>query len=237
MAYPKNMCGRFNIIDDPLTKMLSEQLGLFEQHHNLRFSDDIAPASTISIITQHNQQRFISDATWWLLLSANDNGFKANYQYASFNSRCDKLNQPNAMAYQPFRQSRCIIPASSFVEGQDKRYHQLALQDSAIAFGGLYKSWQHQHTGEVVQSASIITLGGHPKLEHIHRKSTPLMLPLDNRPLIDAWLDNDFSHVSSFEPFLIPKITRTIIATPIDKPSKRLPIGLSEQISVDSAKH
>ena len=123
------MCGRYNITDDPLTQLLSEQLGLFDSHQSIRFSDDIAPASTISIITENSaspdkKQRQIIDATWWLLMEKTTAGFKANYKYASFNSRSDKLNQPNAIAYHPFRQSRCIIPASAFVEGQDKHYYQ-----------------------------------------------------------------------------------------------------------------
>ena len=227
------MCGRFNITDDPLTKILSEQLGLFEQHQHILFSDDIAPASDISIVVEQQQQRQILNATWWLLLEQTSTGYKANYKYASFNSRSDKLNQTNAIAYQPFRQSRCIIPASGFVEGQDKHYYQLTPQDNAIAFGGLYKSWQHPQTGEIVHSASIITLPGHPKFEHIHRKSLPLMLPLDNKPLLDAWLDNDFQQVSSFDKYLQPVLHQNFTALPIDKPSKRNPIGLIEQIDAD----
>lgn len=227
------MCGRYNITDDPFTQMLSKQLGLFDQHNQLNFSDDIAPASQISIVCEEDQQRVIKDATWWLLLESNQQGFKANYNYASFNSRSDKLNQSRAIAYKPYRQSRCIIPASGFVEGQDKHYYQLTPKDNAIAFGGLFRTWQHQITGELAYSASIITLPGHSKFEHIHRKSLPLMLPTDNQPLIDAWLDRDFDQVSSFESFLQPKLHFDIVATPIDKPSKRQPIGMQEHIEKD----
>lgn len=227
------MCGRFNITDDPLTKLLTEQLDLFDSPTTLHFNDDVAPASTVSIIVEQQQQRQILDAIWWLLLEQTSVGFKANYSYASFNSRSDKLNQPNAIAYQPFRQSRCIIPASGFVEGQDKHYYQLTPENAPIAFGGLYKSWQHQQTGEIVHSASIITLPGHEKFAHIHRKSLPLMLPLDNKPLLDAWLDGQFTQVNSFTPFIQPVLHHNFIATPIDKPSKRNPIGLVELISAD----
>jgi putative SOS response-associated peptidase YedK len=239
------MCGRFNITDDPFTRMLCEQLGLFGQPSLLRFSADIAPASTISIIKQdlsypaiyadqpEKKGRCIVDAIWWLLLSQQQDGFKANDQYASFNSRSDKLNNPQAIAYQPYRTSRCIIPASSFVEGQDQHYHQLTPVDSAIAFGGLYQSWHNKYSGELTHSASIITLPGHPKLEHIHRKSMPLMLPLDNTRLIDAWLDPNVTRLDKFEPFLHARLRQSFIATPIDKPSKRQPIGTAEIIPAD----
>lgn len=227
------MCGRFNMIDGPLIKVLCQQLGLFDQHASLRFSDDIAPASTISIVRQDKHGRHVTDALWWLLLERNQQQLKANYKYASFNSRSDKLNQSSAIAYKPYRNSRCIIPANSFVEGQNKHYYHLSPVDRAIAFGGIYKSWLNEVTGDLLYSTSIITLPGHPKFEHIHKKSLPLMLPLDNAPLIDAWLDPDFSHVSSFDHFLQPSLHLSFNATPIDKPSKRHQIGLTELIEAD----
>jgi putative SOS response-associated peptidase YedK len=227
------MCGRFNVTDDPLTRMLCEQLGLFNQQSNLRFSEDVAPASTISIVKQDQTARTISDATWWLLMENTENGFKANYKYASFNSRSDKLNNPRAIAYRPYRESRCIIPASGFVEGQDKIYHHLKPVQSAIAFGGIYKTWVNEYTGEFLHSASIITLPGHPQFEHIHRKSLPLMLPVDNKPLIDAWLDPAYNQVENFSDFLLPTLRQSFTATPVDKPSKRNPIGLIETIPAD----
>jgi putative SOS response-associated peptidase YedK len=220
-------------MDDPLTKILSEQLGLFEQQSQLRFSDDVAPASTVSIIKQDKDQRMFADATWWLLMEKNNEGLKANYKYASFNSRSDKLNNSSAIAYHPYRETRCIIPASSFVEGQDKHYYHLKPENTAIAFGGLYKTWLDDKTGKFVHSTSIITLPGHPKFEHIHKKSLPLMLPLDNKPLIDAWLDPEFQQVNSFIPFLKPVLHADFHATPIDKPSKRNQIGLMEVIARD----
>ncbi len=227
------MCGRFNVMDDPLTKILCEQLGLFEQQSQLRFSDDVAPASTVSIIKQDKDQRVFADATWWLLMEKSPEGLKANYKYASFNSRSDKLNNSRAIAYHPYRETRCIIPASSFVEGQDKHYYHLTPENTAIAFGGIYKTWLNETTGELTHSTSIITLPGHSKFEHIHRKSLPLMLPLDNKPLIDAWLDPHFQQVSSFTPFLKPVLHYGFHATPIDKPSKRNQIGLMEVIPAD----
>ncbi|MFT5162817.1 MAG: putative SOS response-associated peptidase YedK [Alteromonadaceae bacterium] len=221
-------------MDDPLTRILCEQLGLFDQQQSLRFSHDVAPASTISMIKQGNDgQRSIEDAVWWLLMDKSQDGYKANYKYASFNSRSDKLNSPQAIAYQPYRTSRCIIPASSFVEGQDKQYHQLTPVNSAIGFGGIYKTWVNENNGERLHSASIITIPGHSKFEHIHRKSLPLMLPMNNQHLIEAWLNPQFDRVEKFDKFLQPFLRHEFTATPIDKPSKRNPIGLSETISMD----
>ncbi len=83
----------------------------------------------------------------------------------------------------PFRTSRCIIPASGFVEGlgDKKTYFHIRPAESAIAFGGVYREWLNKVTGELVYSASIITLPPHQKLQAIHPKSLPLMLPWQDR--------------------------------------------------------
>lgn len=104
------MCGRFTLRPDG---QIQEFLDTFNIDGQPSYSDDIAPGSQISIIYQKPAQ--LVTATWWLLLDHNT--LKPNYKYASFNSRWDKLDQPRSISYKPFRESRCIIPASPFMEG------------------------------------------------------------------------------------------------------------------------
>jgi putative SOS response-associated peptidase YedK len=213
------MCGRFNLIDSPEIQWLCQTLGvsLFPRFG----SPDIAPGSRIAIIHQRGGQRVVSEAIWWLLLD-NDT-LKPNYKYASFNSRSDKLDQKWAIAYQPFRESRCLIPASAFVEGlgDKKTYHKIELENSAIAFGGLYREYLDKETGEVVYGASIITLPPlSPQWDNIHPKSMPLMLDFEDQALVDKWLDPEFQDVAQFEPLLEPKVEKPMKVTRIGKPSK-----------------
>lgn len=217
------MCGRFTVNDDPFLTSLCETLQI--PLELIRKSDDVAPGATISIIREQNHHRLVSSATWWLFLDRHS--LKPNYKYASFNSRSDKLHQLKSLAYQPYRQSRCIIPASSFVEGlgDKKNYFQLQPESSAIAFGGLYKEWLNHDTGEILFSSSIITLPPCEQLKDVHPKSMPLMLPLDNQAIIDSWLDPHQNQVELFEPFLLPCIHENLVITPIDRPSKKNPIG------------
>ncbi len=56
------MCGRFNIIDDPSVQALCDRLGIDTTKWPIRFSDDIAPASKVSIIRQGPEGRCIGDA-------------------------------------------------------------------------------------------------------------------------------------------------------------------------------
>lgn len=213
------MCGRFNLIDSPEIQWLCQSLGisLFAGHS----SPDIAPGAKIAIVHEQGGERQVSEAIWWLLLDHET--LKPNYKYASFNSRSDKLSSPRAIAYKPYRESRCIIPASAFVEGlgDKKTYHKIQLQDSAIAFGGLYKEYLNKQTGEVTYAASIITLPPlSPQWDNIHPKSMPLMLDFEDKELVDKWLDPEFKDVEEFEALLEPRVSKTMKVTKIGKPSK-----------------
>ena len=223
------MCGRFNVIDSPEIQWLCASLGIsLTARHASR---DIAPGGKIAIVHELGGERVVSDAIWWLLLDHQT--LKPNYKYASFNSRSDKLHSKRGIAYTPYRQSRCVIPASAFVEGlsDKKTYHKIELEGSAIAFGGLYKQHLNRETGEIVFSASIITLPPlTPQWDEIHPKSMPLMLDFEDAALIARWLDPDNEDVEAFEQLLKPSVGKPMVVTRIDKPSKWNPIADSFMI-------
>lgn len=214
------MCGRFQVEQSPEFDALIDSIGAQGEIHYAR---DIAPGSPISII--HGRE--ISTATWWLFLDPET--LKPNYKYTSFNSRSDKLNNPRSISYKSFRESRCIIPATAFVEGvgDKKTYHKIELVDRAIAFGGLFKSFLNTETGEAVFSASIITLPPVEKWKNIHAQSIPLMLDQNDHELIDNWLNPAFTDVDYFEHYLTPKVRNKQLVTPIDRPSTWKPTGES----------
>ena len=218
------MCGRFNLIDSPEIQWLCKALGisLLPRHENR----DIAPGSSIAIVHNVGGGHQVSDAIWWLLL--NHETLKPDYKYASFNSRYDKLLQKRSISYLPYRESRCIIPASAFIEGlgDNKTYHKIELQKSAIAFGGLYKEYFKRETGEIVYSASIITLPPLvPQWNEIHPNSMPLMLDFEDEGLVAKWLDPDFKEVEEFEDALVPGAHKDMVISKIGKPSKWNPIS------------
>jgi putative SOS response-associated peptidase YedK len=221
------MCGRFNIVDDRAVQVLCERLGIDTARWPIRFSDDVAPASRISMVREGMEGRRVDDAIWWLLLESTETGWKPNYRYATFNTRHDKLHKKGSVGYRSFIESRCIIPASGFVEGLEgtKTYHQLNGIDEAIAFGGLYRSWLDERTGEITYSASIITLPPHPKLVGIHQKAFPMMIDIGDQDTVDRWLDPRFDRTEAFETLLVPRLVTGLEAVPIDRPSRRNPKG------------
>lgn len=231
------MCGRLNIIDDYGVQQLCEQLRISlwsQEGHKKRFT---RATDKVSIVRQVGQQRQLDEATWWLLLEPSEHGFKPS-KYTSFNTRYDKLNVPRSAGFQPFRSTRCIIPAkgfgeSEFVNKKPLHYHDFeALEGEAIAFGGLYREWLNKQTGEVQLSCSIITLPPHPKLANYHSKSMPLILPHD-LDLWEAWLDPNFQNIDAFQYLLTPNLPQSLWVQKIDKPSLYNPMAEKQLINHD----
>lgn len=221
----QTMCGRLNVMDDPWVRQLAFDLGLNLDRTPIKPNRFVRAASDVQVIIEKSGHRFLTPATWWLLLDRTETGFKPS-KYTSFNTRYDKLNVPRSAGYTPFRESRCIILAKGFGETEfslqgkrkvPKHYFDMEAEESALAFGGLYRDYFNHHTGEVVTGCSIITLPPHPKLANIHSKASPLMLPHDST--LDAWLDPTNRDVEQFQYLLQPKIHQPLLATQIDKPS------------------
>lgn len=229
------MCGRLNIIDDPSVRALCDAMDIdigpdqFEPDATQVFKRYLGAASKVSIIREFNQKRAMQNAIWWLLLEPTETGFKPS-RYTSINTRYDSLDNPRKAGYRPFRQSRILVPVKGFGESEYKsgkllHCHDMQAKegskdtDGAMLMAGLCRDWHHSGTGEVVTSFSIITLPPHPKLRHIHSKSTPMMFPKDNA-LIDRWLDSNNQQVEDFTPLLQPTIYQDLAVQQIAKPSK-----------------
>lgn len=218
------MCTNFVLIKRSGTAALANKLGVsdsaFIENPNAK------PGSLISIVVDKDGHQVLS-SIWWLYLERGANGFKPNSRFFSVNTNYAKLTQKRE-----YRESRCIVPVTAFVESQGgKSPHLIEPADgSAMAFGGLFKQWQDSKTGEMVFSASIITLPGHPKLEGIHRKSMPLWLPDD---ALNDWLDSSQTNTRKFSELLLPKIQKPLLVTPINKTFSKQAIGSSFEIEAD----
>lgn len=211
------MPNRFNVVNSPhITRLLSELRIPQADHAKLRYSSLASPASIISIIRQDplSNTPVISDAMWWLRLDSST--LRPVPRFVSYYTRSESLHSVKSLAYFPYRNSRCIVPASSFMEGAgDARlYHKIHFEDSAIAFGGIYREWVHKETGEMMLSVSIITLPAGPEWELLHPKDMPLMLPNDPE-LRAAWLDPEQKDVSQFDILLKLGLEQPRVVTPV----------------------
>ncbi len=227
------MCGRIHIKDNSFVQLLLEELFVENPQAQL-YSNFVKPCDTVSIITQDQGSRTIKPAMWWLLLDEKEQGFKPS-RFTSFNTRFDKLAQPGSAGFIPFKSSRCIIPATGFGETQTSKgnasvYHDLVAVERAIAFAGLYRSWQHSKTGEVVHSCSIITNAPHIKLAQIHTKASPAtLLPSE----YESWLDCKQTKPQALTEVLKPRIAQNFHVQQINKPSLQQAIGAPFTIQSD----
>lgn len=194
------MCGAYRIAENA---SLTNLLGLFG------VSAQLSPGwrncgQQIDLIVQQDDQPMLKPAMWWLLLEQKDGKYKPS-RYTTFNSRWHSGKGFGRASAGPFKYSRCIIPASGFVEsGPNKRYWYLEPENRPIAFGGLYRTWQTD--AEPLLSCSIITIPPHPAMMNIHDKAMPLMLPVDQPDVLNKWLDPQVTDTGEFEPLMQPAL-------------------------------
>ncbi|MBV35789.1 MAG: DUF159 family protein [Rickettsiales bacterium] len=199
------MCGFVELCKKPAKKIektldlqVPLELGNFRCYH------------PIQIINANKQGNHVTKALWQFLLEQKDGQWKPS-RYTSFNSRWYEGEGFKRSFTKAFRESRCIIPASGFVEGMNKVYHLLKPADeSPIYFGGLFKQWGDPDNP--VYSASMITIPPHKKLETIHKKAMPLMLSEKD---LDIWLDPDCKNTDAFTDLMQPKIQQDFQAVKI----------------------
>ena len=230
------MCGRLNTTFDSGVKKLYTSLKINKVIDKPSDSRFVKAADSVSIIRNVGSQRRVENATWWLLLDETEQGFKPS-KYTSFNTRFDKLNTPRSAGFQAYRSSRCVIAVKGFGETEfsNKKpvhYYDMVAETGGLLLGGLCRQWQHQITGEVQLSCSVITLPGHEKLKHIHAKAMPLILP-QSSSLVDKWLDPLFTDTAAFDSLLQPHIPDNIVAQEIDKPMSHQPISDKQLIPHD----
>ncbi|MGS0675940.1 SOS response-associated peptidase family protein [Shewanella sp. 125m-1] len=225
------MCGRLNIIDDMFVQALMQDLQV-KNAEEMLFGRFKIPTNDISIVREIDGERRLQTATWWLLLETCYEGFKPS-RYTSFNTRFNKLNTPNSAGFNAFRESRCVIVASGFGEtdkrGKETYYHDFIAENSAMAFGGLFREWQHPKTGEITTSCSIITNPPHPDLMPFHSKASPMILP-QNDEVLDAWLNPANQQVEMFDDLLKPTLRHDFTVQQINKPSQYQPIGQTTRL-------
>ena len=215
------MCGRYRVDRTPGFIELASSLNVSPD--DFLFNEDCRPAAPISIIVEPEGKRSVTPAIWHLYLEQTDKGLKPHKKYFSINTRYDKLKQKFE-----YKACRCIILATAFVESKESKspYLLSPADGRAIAFGGLYKTWVDKSTGEVVHSTSMITVPGHPNplMDNIHDKAFPLWLPYDTG-VMERWLNPEVKDTAEFDPLLTPRLHTDLLAVPIDKASKKNPIG------------
>ncbi|MBT7951025.1 MAG: SOS response-associated peptidase [Gammaproteobacteria bacterium] len=222
------MCGRMNVSDSPFVKELMKALGITALP---QVRNNVGPGSSANIVIQQDNERRLIEAIWSLLIEPKKDkpGFRPSPKWHTFNSKSTRLTS-SPLWSSAFKSHRAIIPASCFFEWKDKVCYAIEPVDSAIAFAGLYRSWQFDD--ENVHSFSVITLPGQNNFKHIHDKSYPLILEAKD---YEQWLDPKLKDTSVFKELLDSGIRKEISVTPVDSPKNMNKIGEKKLITAQAA--
>jgi putative SOS response-associated peptidase YedK len=192
------MCGRFNITEHPLSKLLADISG---QQMTVETRFNIAPTEQVPVLVKTGQSDWeLHDMRWWLIPYWSK---EPSNKYAMFNARSESLTKSSAFR-EPFRHRRCIMPVSGYYEwktegGVKVPYYIEPETDNGLAFAALWDRWRGD--GQVVESCTIVTAAAPPAMQGIHNR-----IPIHLTPeQIDAWVSGD-TDSATLQEILTPAI-------------------------------
>ncbi|MFT5211149.1 MAG: putative SOS response-associated peptidase YedK [Flavobacterium sp.] len=206
------MCGRFNIISDPLTQMIMDIVnGVFEETPNpIDTRYNIAPTESVPVLLRTNHGGWqLKDMRWWLVPSWSK---AVSSKYTMFNAKSETLTKSRAFSL-PFERKRCIVPVSGYyewtTEGGVKLPHLIQpASEGGFAFAGLWDKW---HRGDqMIESCTIITGAAPNSMEKIHKR-IPIHLDANE---IDSWLSTGTSQKALLN-LLSPHLRVPLSITPL----------------------
>jgi putative SOS response-associated peptidase YedK len=192
------MCGRY-----ALSKLPAELIEEFEIHTGktlplLPADWNIAPTKQIYLIRQDaDYKRELVTASWGLIAPWSKTMSEAiKSQSIAINARSESVDvKPTFRS--AFLSRRCLIPADGYYEwatelsAPAKQPFYISRSDQkTLAFAGIWDRWISP-TGEVKESASIITRQAVSPLAEIHHRM-PTFLPVDRW---DSWLNPQIQRV------------------------------------------
>ncbi|MGI9569641.1 MAG: SOS response-associated peptidase, partial [Desulfobulbia bacterium] len=124
---------------------------------------------------------------------------------STINSRGETVHE-KPMFRSAFRSRRCLIPVSGFFEwkrtGDAKQPYYITLVDNhPMTFAGIWEEWTNPESGEIIVSASILTISANSVIQIIHHRMPVILGPEEFsewlteggheliKPCPDNWLD------------------------------------------------
>ena len=176
------MCGRLNVVSDPLSQFLMDVLGVEydgEDNYNL------APMSRVPILVQSEQKETeVLPMQWWLVpYWANTPSTK----YSMFNARSETAARSPAFK-EPYNKRRCLIPVSAYFEwtnikGKKVPFMIRSKLDKGLFLAGLWDRWEKG--SELIESFTVLTTEACEGLAQVHKRQ-PVML---NSEEALKWID------------------------------------------------
>ena len=206
------MCGRFNVIDDPLTQLLIEITGRREGW-SINTEYNIAPTQSVPVLLYDDiaESWDLRYMRWWLTPSWSDG---PSTRYNMFNAKSETLSRSRAYS-EPFKERRCVIPASGYYEwrregGRKFPYYMTPTDELGFAFAGLWDRWQNE--SQIIESCTIVTAAAPVPMKKVHHRIPVHLTAKQSR----EWASNG-TQLAELEAILLPEIRTDICVTPVSK--------------------
>lgn len=203
------MCGRFNVIENPLTQLLMEVVeGTVPSRVTTEYN--IAPTQMVSVLRHSADEGWaIAAMRWWLVPYWSP---EPGTKYSMFNAKSETLTTSRAYK-EPFKRRRCIIPASGYYEWKKEGsmkvpYYIEPVSEPGFAFAGLWDRWSRGD--QVIDSCTIVTAASPEKMKHIHHR-IPVHLTVDQARI---WVSQE-TNSARLQEVLMPEVRIGIQVTPV----------------------
>jgi len=207
------VCGRFNIIDDPLTQLLMEITGQ-SAPWSMTTEYNIAPTQQIPVLRYADGNDWsLSLMRWWLVPSWSPG---PSTKYSMFNAKAETLSTSRAYR-EPYESRRCILPVSGYYEwrkeGTQKLPYYIEPEDApGFALAGLWERWQGQLQGEqqVIESCTIVTTAATKAMSSVHHRMPVHFTAEQSRQWVGAQ-----ASAEELQALLAPELRTRIRVTPV----------------------
>ncbi len=201
------MCGRYNLTDDPATRLVLEILGI---DLGPLPGVNLAPTETLPLVRERDGSREAVWARWWLVPSWSPG---PSQKYAMFNARCETIAESRAFRG-PFQKQRCVVPASSFIEWSsltgEKTPYSIRRADVGLALAGIWDRWGEGE--EALESFAIVTCEARADFRDWHHRM-PVIL---NEDALQPWLSRETPEQTLRE-LMVPNESVELRVTPLSR--------------------
>ncbi len=150
----------------------------------------------LPVLTQGNRKEF--QLYYWGLIPAwcPDEAKAGELSNMALNAKAETIFE-KPMFRESIIRRRCILPVNGFYEWREENkikypYFIYPKNGGLFTFGCISDTWADKHTGEILNTFSIITTRANPVMETIHNKKKRMPLLLDDAGW-QPWLDNSAS--------------------------------------------
>ena len=170
------MCGRYAQTADMRELMEQFEVSGTAPEKSLPLNWNIAPTNSIYIIRGTSPD--LATVSWGLIAPWLKTSVDAkNSQSRAINARSESIFEKPTFK-DAFRTTRCLIPASGYYEWATalgkyppkQPFYICAKDDQQLPIAGIWSSWVGP-SGEIIETASIITQEAQGQLEAIHSLS------------------------------------------------------------------